>query len=61
MDKNPNTKPAEDQGVIVAGTDARARARGKVKDDGKPPRDVHDAPSENPPTDDERKGPPRRP
>jgi hypothetical protein len=58
MDKNrSNAKPAEDQGVIVAGTDARARARGEVKDDRKP-RDVRDAPTENPPTGDERKGPP---
>lgn len=59
MDKNrTNTKPAEDQGVIVAGTDARARARGKVKDDDGKPRDVRDTPTENPPTGDERKEPP---
>ncbi|EHK52614.1 hypothetical protein [Allomesorhizobium alhagi] len=60
MDKNGNARPAEDQGVIVAGTDARARARGEVKDDGKP-RDVRAAPTENTPTGDERKGPPTPP
>lgn len=64
MDKNRNAKPAEDQGVIVAGTDARARARGEVKDDDGKPRDVRNTPTENPPTGekppsgDERKGPP---
>jgi hypothetical protein len=53
----PRPTDAEDQGVIVAGTDARARARGEVKDDGKP-REVRDAPTENPPTGDENKEPP---
>jgi hypothetical protein len=60
MDKNRNAEPAEDQGVIVAGTDARSRARGEVKDDGKP-RDVCGAPTENPLTGDESKGPPISP
>lgn len=50
IDKTRNAKPAEGQGVIVAGPDARARARGEVKDDAKP-RDVPDAPNEKPPTD----------
>lgn len=42
MDNTRNAEPAEDQGVIVAGADARARVRGEVKDDGKP-RKVRDA------------------
>jgi hypothetical protein len=54
MDKNRNAEPAEDQGVIVAGTDARSGARGEVKDDGKP-REAHDASTEKPPTGDESK------
>ena len=60
MDKNRNAEPAEDQGVIVAGTDARARARGEVIDSVKP-RDVRDAPTENPPTGDDGKGLPTPP
>lgn len=53
----------DDDGVIVAGPDARARARGEKKDDPKgqaerkdreesdqPPRDTRDSPSENPKT-----------
>jgi hypothetical protein len=48
----PRPTDPEDQGVIVAGTDARARARGDVKGDGKP-RDVRDAPTEEPMPDDQ--------
>ncbi|MEQ1944520.1 hypothetical protein ABMA32_19050 [Mesorhizobium sp. VNQ89] len=53
----------DDEGVIVAGPDARARARGEKKDDAKarngrkkheesktPTRDTRDSPAENPKT-----------
>jgi hypothetical protein len=38
MDNTRNAEPTEDQGVIVSGADARARAHGEVKD-------VRDAPT----------------
>ncbi len=41
-DNTGNAEPAEDQGVIVDGADARARARGEMKDAAL---DVRDAPT----------------
>lgn len=50
----------EGQGVIVAGPDARARAKpGNASKDIKPPRDIREAPSDNPPTGDARKRKPK--
>lgn len=63
LDQKGPGKEHDDEGVIVAGPDARARARGEKKDDaavekkgikrdpgGKPTRDTRDSPSENPKT-----------
>ena len=62
MDNRHDAKNADDEGVIVAGPDARARARGEKKDaaaqksrakrgtDDMPPRDTRDSPAQNPKT-----------